>query len=82
MSEGIAIAIISGVATLAGTIVTVIAGMTRTSNKIEVSQAVLTEKLERLEQTVEKNNELSQRVPILEEKIRAIDCRLKEVEAR
>lgn len=82
MSEGIIIAILSGVFTLTGTIITVIVGMSKTSKSIEVAQAVTNEKINNLTEEVKRHNEFTQRLPVLEEKVCGIDSRLREVERR
>lgn len=80
MSDGIVVAIISGVLTLAGTIITVIAGMSKTSKNIEIVQAVTNEKLNSLTEEVKKHNEFGQRIPILEERINTLSQRVEQLE--
>ena len=80
MSDGIIIAIISGVLTLAGTIITVIAGMSKTSKNIEIVQAVTNEKLNSLTEEVKKHNGFGQRIPILEERINTLSQRVEQLE--
>lgn len=80
MSDGIVVAIISGVLTLAGTIITVVAGMSKTSKNIEIVQAVTNEKLNSLTEEVKKHNEFGQRIPILEERIMSLNQRVEQIE--
>lgn len=80
MSDGIVVAIISGILTLAGTIITVVAGMSKTSKNIEIVQAVTNEKLNSLTEEVKKHNEFGQRIPILEERIGNLNQRVDQLE--
>lgn len=80
MSDGIIIAIISGILTLAGTIITVVAGMSKTSKNIEIVQAVTNEKLNSLTEEVKKHNGFGQRIPILEERITNLNQRVDQLE--
>lgn len=80
MNDGIIIAIISGVLTLAGTIITVLAGMTKTSKNIEIVQAVTNEKIEHLTDEVKKHNDFGHRIPVIETKLEVIEKRIEEIE--
>lgn len=80
MSDGIVVAIISGILTLAGTIITVVAGMSKTAKNIEIVQAVTNEKLNSLTEEVKKHNEFGQRIPILEERITNLNQRVDQLE--
>lgn len=80
MSDGIVVAIISGILTLAGTIITVVAGMSKTAKNIEIVQAVTNEKLNSLTEEVKKHNEFGQRIPILEERITNLNQRVEQLE--
>lgn len=80
MSDGIVVAIISGILTLAGTIITVVAGMSKTAKNIEIVQAVTNEKLNSLTEEVKKHNEFGQRIPILEERITTLSQRVEQLE--
>ena len=69
MSEGVIVAIITGLFTLIGTVITVIVGMSKANKNIEIVQAVTNEKLDHLTEEVKKHNDFGQRIPILEVKL-------------
>lgn len=79
--EGIIAAIITGVLTLAGTVVTVLSVNRKTLNSIETSQAVMDTKIEELTREVRKHNNFAERMPVVEEKIKNICTRLDKVES-
>lgn len=76
MGEGIIIAIISGILTLAGTIITVWAGNNKTRQNIEVNQAVTNEKLNMLTENVRDLNDFSRHLPVMEEQIKNLNNRV------
>lgn len=79
--EGIIAAIITGVLTLAGTVITVLSVNRKTLNSIETSQAVMDTKIEELTREVRKHNNFAERMPVVEEKIKNICTRLDKVES-
>ena len=80
MNDGIIIAIVSGILTLAGTIITVFAGLSKSSKNIEIVQAVTNEKIEHLTEEVKKHNDFGNRIPVIETKIENLDRRVGELE--
>ena len=80
MTEGEIVAIISGVLTLAGTIVTVLIGNSKTNESIRVNQAVTDTKLDSLTEEVKKHNNFAQRMPVVEEQIKVINHRIEDLE--
>lgn len=82
MSEGVIVAIITGVLTLAGTIITVIVGNNKTNENLRISQAVTDTKIDELTREVREHNNFAQRVPIVEEQIKGINNRLSILEAK
>lgn len=69
MTESIIVALITGVLTLIGVLIS--------NNK---AQAVTDTKLEALTKAVEKHNNFAQRIPVVEEKIKVINHRLDDLE--
>lgn len=69
MTEAIVVAIITGLLTLAGVIVS--------NNK---SQAVTETKLEELTREVREHNNFARRMPVVEEQIKSIDRRVEAIE--
>lgn len=82
MSDGIIVAIITGVFTLIGTIITVIVGMSKANKNIEIVQAVTNTKLDALTEEVRKHNNFAQRVPVVEANIEALARRVDNIETR
>lgn len=71
MTEAIVVAIITGLLTLAGVIVS--------NNK---SQAVTETKLEELTREVREHNNFARRIPVVEEQIKSIDRRVEAIEKK
>lgn len=80
MSDGVIVAIISGVLTLAGTIITVLVGNSKTNENIRINQAVTDTKIEELTREVREHNNFAQRMPVVEEQIKVINHRLSDLE--
>lgn len=80
MSEGAIIAIITGVFTIAGTVITVLAGNRKTNEAIKINQAVTDTKLEELTREVREHNNFAQRMPVVEEQIKVINHRINDLE--
>jgi len=69
----IVVAVLSGLLTLIGTIITVFAGMSKQSKQMEIAQAVTNEKIEHLTEEVKQHNEFGRRIPILELRIAQLE---------
>lgn len=82
MGEGVIVAVITGVLTLAGTIITVLAGNHKTNENLRVSQAVTDTKIDELTREVREHNNFAQRMPVVEEQIKVINHRLSDLEAK
>lgn len=80
MSEGIIIAIITGVLTLAGTIITVIIGNSKSLAAMDKNQAVTDTKLDALTEEVKRHNNFAQRIPVIETQIQNLDTRVSKLE--
>jgi len=80
MSDGAIVAIIAGVFTLAGTIITVLAGTRKTNENIKINQAVTDTKLDELTREVREHNNFAQRMPVVEEQIKSINHRIEDLE--
>ena len=91
MSEAIIVALITGGMSLIGVIITsmrssqqLFAKLDKQSElsdaKLEKAQAVTDAKLEELTREVRKHNDFAERIPALEEKARAADRRLTDLE--
>ena len=80
MDTAIVVSIITGIFTLAGTIIAVVAGNSSTKEQIKINQAVTDTKLEDLTREVRKHNNFAERMPVVEEKIKVITHRLEDLE--
>ena len=80
MSEAIIIALISSALPLIGTVLTVLFSASKTDEKIKIQQAVFETKLDELTREVRAHNGFAQRLPVLEEKVSALDKRLNALE--
>lgn len=82
MGETIAVAVISGGLTLIGTIITVLAASKKTDENLRISQAVTDTKLEELTREVRAHNNFAQRMPVVEEQIKAVNRRVDRLEGK
>lgn len=76
----IIIAIITGVLTLSGTIITVIAGNNKTRQNLEINQAVINTKIDNLSAEVQKHNTFAVEIPVMKEQMKNIYTRIEVLE--
>lgn len=72
--------VIVAIITLLGVIVTNVGSNRKIEHSIETSQAVTDCKIDELTREVRKHNNFAQRVPVLEEQIKVINHRIKDLE--
>ena len=72
--------VITGIFTIAGIIVTAVLNARNTTAKLEKSQAITDTKLDELTREVREHNGFARRLPVVEEKIAAMDARLDRLE--
>ena len=82
MVESILTALIAGGLALIGTVITVAAASRKTEQHIKTHQAVTDEKIAELTREVREHNNFARRMPVVEEKIKNIECRVKKLETR
>ena len=80
MESSIIVAIISGIITLLGTLITVWAGLRTSAQKAAVQQAITDTKLDELTREVRKHNNFADKIPVIEEQIRVINHRIADLE--
>ncbi len=80
MSDPIIVALITGGITLLGTIITVLASSKKTNTDLKISQAVTDQKIEELTREVREHNNFARRMPVVEEQIKVINNRIKDLE--
>ena len=78
--EGIIAAIITGVLSLIGVVISNIAANAKMAKELEKAQAVTDTKIEELTREVREHNNFAKRVPVLEEKAKAADHRISDLE--
>lgn len=72
--------VIVAIITLLGVIVTNVGSNRKIEHSLETSQAVTDCKIDELTSEVRKHNNFAQRVPVLEEQIKVINHRIKDLE--
>ena len=75
------IEIIVAILTLLGVIVTNIGSNRKIEHSLETSQAVTDCKIEELTREVREHNNFAQRMPVIEEQIKVINHRIKDLES-
>lgn len=80
MTESIIVAIITGLVTLAGTIITVIATSRKQEQDMKIVQAVTDTKLDELTREVREHNGFAKKIPVIEEQIKVINHRIDDLE--
>nr|DAZ53818.1 MAG TPA: hypothetical protein [Caudoviricetes sp.] len=78
--EGIIAAIITGVLSLIGVVISNLAANAKMSKELEKTQAVTDTKIEELTREVREHNNFAKRVPVLEEKAKVADHRISDLE--
>ena len=78
--EGIIAAIITGVLSLIGVVISNLAANAKMSKEVEKAQAVTDTKIEELTREVREHNNFAKRVPVLEEKAKVADHRISDLE--
>lgn len=72
--------VIVAIITLLGVIVTNVGSNRKIEHSLETSQAVTDCKIDELTREVRKHNNFAQRVPVIEEQIKVINHRIKDLE--
>ena len=80
MNTAIIAAIITGVISLAGTIMTILASSKKTDQNIRINQAVMQERMDELTREVRAHNNFAARMPVVEEQIKSLNHRVSEIE--
>ena len=79
MPEAVLAAAVTGILSLIGTVIAVLAANNKTNNKLEVSLAVTDTKIEELTREVRLHNNFAQRMPVVEEQIKVINHRIEDL---
>lgn len=81
MLEAVLAAAVTGVLSLIGTVLTVWAANQKTNETLKISQAVTDTKIDELTREVREHNNFARRMPVVEEQIRMINHRIKDLES-
>lgn len=82
MSDAVLAALITGILSVIGTVITVLITSRRTTEELRVSQAVTDTKIEALTREVRKHNNFAERLPVLEEQIKVANHRIADLERK
>lgn len=82
MSEAVIVAFITGGLSLLGTIITVLLANNKTREELKISQAVTETKIVELTREVRAHNNFAMRMPVVEEQIKVINHRIRDLEAK
>ena len=80
MSEAIVVALITGGLSLVGVVITCLATSKKAEKAAAVAQAVTETKLSDLTREVREHNNFAQKVPVLEQEVRALNHRVSDLE--
>lgn len=80
MAEAVLAALITGGLSLAGVILSNLLAARKTEAAIRINQAVTDTKLEELTREVREHNHFARRMPVVEEQIKVLDHRLRDLE--
>ena len=75
MTEAIIAAAVTGLLSLIGTVITVLAANSKTNETLKVSQAVTDTKIDELTREVREHNNFARRMPVVKEQIKVINNR-------
>lgn len=82
MTEGIIIALITGLCSVLGCLLSSSIASKKALSCVEKSQAVTDTKLEDLTREVREHNNFAKRMPVVEEQIKVINHRIKNIEEK
>jgi len=80
MSEAIIAAVVSAGLSLLGTVLTIFATSRKQTEEFKIQQAVMTERIEALRVETERHNNFARRMPVVEEQIKEIRGKIKDLE--
>ena len=76
----IIIAVITGICSISGVIISAQASSRKLQQQLEISQAVMQTKIENLTAEVRMHNEFARRMPVMEEQIKALRHKIEQLE--
>lgn len=82
MSDAVIVAVITGICTIVGVVLTNISSNRKVEQTLETSQAVTDTKIDELTREVREHNQFARRMPVVEEQIKNINSRLETLERK
>ena len=82
MDTGVIVAIITGIASVLGVVLTNSKSNRDMDMKLDKAQAITETKLDALTQEVRKHNNFAQKIPVIEEQIKVVNHRISDVERK
>lgn len=82
MSEAIIVALITGGLSVLGVVISNISANRRMQSEIKTQQAVTDTKIDELTREVREHNNFAKRMPVVEEQIKVINHRIKDIEEK
>ena len=82
MSDTIIVALISGAITLFGTVMAILQTSKKTESAMQTNLAVMKSEIEELRREVREHNNFARRMPVVEEKVTALENRVAKVEQK
>ena len=82
MSDTVLTAIITGMISLIGTIITIVATNSKTRTEMRISMAEMRKDIQYLGAETAKHNNFAQRMPVVEEQIKVINHRIDDLERK
>lgn len=79
MTAEILIAVISGIATIVATVLTILGSNKRTQNLLQINQAVTETRIDNLVEEVRKHNNFAERIPAIETRLDYVEKDLREL---
>lgn len=76
----IIIAVITGICSISGVIISAQASSRKLQQQLEISQAVMQTKIENLTAEVRMHNEFARRMPVMEEQIKTLRHKIEQLE--
>ena len=80
MSSEIIMAVITGICSVVGVIITSAANSRKLQHQLEISQAVTNTQIKSLTEEVRTHNNFARRMPVVEEQIKVINHRIEDLE--
>lgn len=78
--ESIVVALITGGLSLIGVFVSNVAAQNKSQQQLNITQAVIQQKIDNLTREVREHNNFARRMPVVEEQIKVINHRLTDLE--